>query len=295
MNALEQAMEHQARTGVKLYEQRADAMVGPAVTRVRRARTMRGVGLAAGAAAVLVVALVGVLTVGGGGRIAPAAPEPMPVAVPQPSAVYPLLSAQVEERTWYYQDERAERGLHCSLWSVLNSNYKLISGTTSRRLASCETLWLDQGRMVTGTVVSSDQLTFAWTMTNLRSEPITVDVASATLAIELDPDAVPGVTFRDVAQGDDYLVGPTFWKTDTSRLAVVAVTPEWVELAPGTSLTGSAQVPPSLSVNDSAAAREGALVSLTVRLAYNYANSVIAYEQDDETVLLLEVPLSQEG
>ncbi|WP_062386015.1 hypothetical protein [Demequina iriomotensis] len=237
-NELMESLARGAEAGGELFDARVAGVVGPARSRVRRARTMRGVG-AAGVAAIAVAGVAIGASAWGGDRteIAPADPTPTAAAV------------TAEDLRWDTAPRvRGEAGtgqaaLVCEFDAVSDNPWgEQFEGSLAD---SCGAVWVGDAPMLevsaaSVTVAGDGAVSVTWQLTNTTDEALLVDEAGTSLAFTTDPDGEG----TGIAMTDGGIVATSLWSGDTERTAHMEGESRIVRLAPGDSLTGASTFAP---------------------------------------------------
>ncbi|WP_062515848.1 hypothetical protein [Demequina gelatinilytica] len=237
-NELMESLARGADAGGDLFDSRVSSVVDPARSRVRRARTMRGVGLAGAATVAAVGIAVGASTLGGRGTdVAPADPTPTGTAL------------TANDLRWDTAPRvRGEAGtgqaaVECTFDHVKANPWS--DGHSGSVTDDCAALWVGDAPVLevgeaTVEIAGDGAVTVRWTVSNASDTAITVDPAATTLLFGTDPDAVStGISLVDDAT---VALGP--WSDDTTRHVTMDGDTSPMRLEPGGTFSGTSLLSP---------------------------------------------------
>ncbi|WP_062308080.1 hypothetical protein [Demequina subtropica] len=237
-NELMESLARGAGEGGDLFESRAAWVVDPARSRVRRARTMRGVGLAGVAAVAVVGGVIVASTLGGRGTdVAPADPTPTGAALTADDLRWDTSPRVRGEAV------TGQAAVECTFDYVKANPWS--DGHSGSVTDNCAALWVGDAPLLEVSEASAEMagdgaVTVRWTVTNTSGTAITVDPAATHLLLTGDPDGVSS----GLSLVDEATVAASPWSSDTERFVAMDGATGPMRLEPGDGFSGRSVLSP---------------------------------------------------
>lgn len=246
MNALEEALARREQAGLTEYGDRDDALVTPARSRVRRARTMRTAGWGAAAVAVVGVAVAAIVVAPSAGdrAVEPAGPD----GDPSGSVVRAeeLLAGAALRTPGLQVDDVRQDALRCDVGAESNP-WARADSAPGVYGAECDAVRVGDEQLVRlvpeETTVRVDRtdaraaFTVDWTLQNVSADTtVAVDRGAAVAGLVVGRDTV-GTAGPSISNRGFWTASA--WLSPSTRLGLLVSDTDPIALAPGETLSGS--------------------------------------------------------